>query len=86
MWRLFEKKHSNVSYVESILKKKWLTTQNERGHHQNESNSNNLEKTKLDNVNNNHNNRTLLLGPSFSGKTHLMLTINYVEYVIEIFT
>ena len=32
-----------------------------------------LEKPKIDNVNTNNNNRTLLVGPSFSGKTYLML-------------
>ena len=41
----------------------------EREHHQNESNSNVI----IDNVDNN--NRTLLVGPSFSGKTYLMLKI-----------
>ena len=55
--------------------KKWLKTHIEREHHQNESNSIVLEKPIIDNVDNNNNNRTLLVGPSFSGKTHLMLKI-----------
>ena len=50
--------------------KKWLTTHIEREHNHNESNSNVSEKTNIDNVNNN--NRTLLVGPPFSGKTYLM--------------
>ena len=32
-----------------------------------------LEKSKIDNVDNNNNNRTFLVGPSFPGKTYLML-------------
>ena len=39
------------------------------------SNSNKFEKPKIDNVNNNNNNRTLLVGPSVSGKTYLMSKI-----------
>ena len=46
----------------------------EREHHQNKSKPNVLEKPKIDNDKNN-NNRTLLVGPSFSGKTYLMLKI-----------
>ena len=65
-------KTSDVSYVEIFLTKKWLTTHIER-EHENESNSSVLEKPKIDNVNNN--NRALLVGPSFSGKTYLMLKI-----------
>ena len=41
-------------------------------------NSNTLiqnEQPKIDNVKININNRTLLIGPSFSGKTYLMLKI-----------
>ena len=53
--------------------KKWLTTHIEREHNHNKSNSNVSEKTNIDNFNNN--NRTLLVGPSFSGKTYLMLKI-----------
>ena len=33
------------------------------------------EQTKIDNVNKNNNNETLLIGSSFSGKTYLMLKI-----------
>ena len=33
------------------------------------------KKTKIDNVNTNNNSRTLLVGPSFSCKTYLMLKI-----------
>ena len=43
----------------------------EREQHQNESNSKVLEKPKIEN----DINRTLLVGPSFSGKTYLMLNI-----------
>ena len=53
--------------------KKWLTTHIEREHNHNESNSNVSEKTNIDNINNN--NRTLLVGSSFSGKKYLMLQI-----------
>ena len=60
-------------YVESFFTKKWLTTHIERGHNHNESNSNLSEKTKIDIVGNNNNNRRLLVGPSFSGKTYLMI-------------
>ena len=49
--------------------KKWLTTHIEREHNHKQSDSIVLEKTKIDNVNTNNNNRTLLVGPSFSGKT-----------------
>ena len=31
------------------------------------------QQSEIENGNNNNNNRTLLVGPSFSGKTHLML-------------
>ena len=55
--------------------KKWLTNNIEREHNHNGSNSNMSEKTKIDNVNNNNNIRTLLVGPSFLGKTYLMLQI-----------
>ena len=53
----------------------WLTTHIEREQNHNESNSNVSGKTNIDNVNTNNNNRTLLVGPSFSGKTYLMLQI-----------
>ena len=47
--------------------KKWLTTHIEPEHHNNDSNSIMLEKPKIDKLNNNLNNRTLLVGPSFLG-------------------
>ena len=53
--------------------KKWLNTHLEQKYHQNESISNVTEKPEIDNVNNN--NRTILVGPSFSGKTYPMLKI-----------
>ena len=56
-----------------FLTEKWLTTHIDREHNHNESNFNVLEKTNIDNINNN--NRTLLVGPSFSGETYLMLQI-----------
>ena len=56
--------------------KKWLATHIEREHHQqNVSNSIMLEEPIIDNDDNNNNNRTLLVGPSFSGKAYLMLKI-----------
>ena len=57
-----------------VFYKKWLTTHNEQGH-RNETNSSVLEKPKTDNFNTENNNRTLLVGCSFSGKTYLMLKI-----------
>ena len=59
---------------EKFFSKKWLTTHIDR-EHRNESNSIVLEKPIIDNVDINNNNRTLLVGPSFSGKTYLMLKI-----------
>ena len=56
---------------EKSFTKKWLKTHIEREHHQTKSNSIVLEKPIIDNVDNN--NRTLLVGPGFSGKTYLML-------------
>ena len=53
---------------------KWLTTHIER-EHRNESNSSVLEKPKTVNVNTENNNRTLLVGCSFSGKKYLQLKI-----------
>ena len=52
--------------------KKWLKTHIERENHQNETISNVIKPT-IGNVDNN--NRTLLVGPSFSGKTYLMIKI-----------
>ena len=54
---------------EKSFTKKWLKAHIERKHHHNESNSIVLEKPII------NNNRTLLVGPSFSGKTYLMLKI-----------
>ena len=51
---------------------KWLTTHIDR-RHRNESNSVVLEKRKIENGININNKRTLLVGPSFSFKTYLML-------------
>ena len=62
-------KKFKCEFCEKSFTKKWLKTHIEREHHQNETNSNVI----IDNVNNN--NRTLLVGPSFSGKTYLMLKI-----------
>ena len=62
-----------MNYVKNFLQKKWLKTHIEREHHQNKSNSIVLEKPIINNIDNN--NRTLLIGPSFSGKTYLMLKI-----------
>ena len=55
--------------------KKRLTTHIEREHPLNKSNSVVLEKLNIDIVNNNGNNGTLLVAPSFSGKSYLMLKI-----------
>ena len=51
-----------------------MTTHIDR-EHRNESNSSVLEKPTFDDVDNNINNPTLLVGSSFSGKTYLMLKI-----------
>ena len=58
---------------EKFFTEKWLTTHIEREHNHKELYSNVSEKTNIDNINNN--NRTLLVGPSFSGKTYRMLQI-----------
>ena len=63
-----------MNYVKSLLLKKWLITHIDR-EHRNESNSIVLEKPIIDNVDNNNNNRTLLVGPFFWCKTYLMLKI-----------
>ena len=60
-------KKFKCEFCEKSFTKKWLKTHIEREHHQNESNSVMLEKPIIDNVGNN--NRTLLVGISFSGKT-----------------
>ena len=59
---------------EKVFTKKWLTTHIDR-EHRNESKSIVLEKPINDNVDNNNNNRTIFFGPSFSGRTYLMLKI-----------
>ena len=59
---------------EKSFTKKLLTTHIDR-EHRIESNSIVLEKPKIENGNNINNNRTLLVGASFSGKTYLMLKI-----------
>ena len=56
---------------EKSFTKKWLTTHIDR-EHWNESKSIVLKKPINDNVDNNKNNRTPLVGPSFSCKTLLM--------------
>ena len=56
---------------EQSFTKKWLTTHID-WEHRNESNSIVLEKPKIENGNIINNNRTLLVGPFFSGKTYLM--------------
>ena len=53
-----------------------MTTHIER-EHPNVSNSILFEKPKIENVNTNNNNRTLLVGHSFSGKTSLLLKVLY---------
>ena len=66
-------KKLKCEFCEKSFTKKWLKTHIEREHHQNETNSNMIKKPIIDIANNI--NRTLLVGPSFSGKTHLMLKI-----------
>ena len=61
-------------FCQKSFTKKWLTTHIGR-EHRNESNSIVLKKPIFNNVDNNNNNRTPLVGPSFSGKTYLMLKI-----------
>ena len=65
-------KKINCELCGKFFTRKWLTTHIER-EHQNESKSNVLEKPKMDYLNTNDNNRTLLIAPSFSCKTYLML-------------
>ena len=66
-------KKFKCDFCGKFFTKKWLTIHIERKHYQNGVNSSVIEKPIIDNVNNN--NRTLLVGPSFSGKTYLMLKI-----------
>ena len=67
-------KKFKCEFCEKSFTKKWMKTHIEREHnHQNETKSNLIKKPLVDNDNNN--NRTLLVGPSFSGKTYLMLKI-----------
>ena len=56
----------------NFFTKKQLTNHIER-EHENESNSSVLEKPKIENNKMNNKNRTLLVGPSFSRKTYLLL-------------
>ena len=56
-----------------IFTKKCLTNHIDRARNHNKFNSNVSEKTIIDNDNNN--NRSLLVGPPFPGKTYLMLKI-----------
>ena len=56
-----------MSSMWKVFHKKRLTTRSDP-EHENESNSKMLEKPKIENVNTDKNNRTLLVGPSFSGK------------------
>ena len=55
--------------------KKRLRNHIQRNYHQNESNSNVTEKPKIENVDNDNNNRRLLVGVSFADKSNLMLKI-----------
>ena len=71
-------KNSNVTYVENFFATKWLTTHIGR-EHRIETNSSVLEKPKTDNVYTENNNRTLLVGCSFSSRTYVMLKI-FHEY------
>ena len=61
-----------MSYLENFFTKSWLTTLIEREHHQNELNSTVLENQKSIMVTITIT-KTLLLGPSFSGETYIML-------------
>ena len=65
-------KKFKCDFCEKSFTKKWLKTHIEREHRQNETNSHVIKKPEIEN---NNNNRTLLVGPSFSGKTYLMLKI-----------
>ena len=67
-------KKSKSEICGKFFTKKWLTNHIER-ERQNESNSSVLKKPKTDIVMTEINNRTLLVGCSFSGKTYLMLKI-----------
>ena len=66
-------KKFKCDFCEKSFTKKGLKTHMEREHHQNETKSNVIKKPIIDNVDNN--NRTLMVGPSFSGKTYLMIKI-----------
>ena len=65
-------KKFKCDFCEKSFTKKWLKTHIEREHRQNETNSHVIKKPEIEN---NNNNRTLLVGPYFSGKTYLMLKI-----------
>ena len=55
--------------------KKWLTNLIEREHCQNDTISKAIGKPKNDIVDQNRNNRTLMVGPSFSGNSYLALKV-----------
>ena len=69
--KIVQIKKSNVSFVESFFTKKWLSTHNEREHHPSESNPNVLGKPTTTA----NSNRTLIVGASFSGESHLILKV-----------
>ena len=58
--------------MEIFFTKNWLTSHIER-EDENESSSSILEKPKIENVNINNDNRTILVRPIFSGRTYLLL-------------
>ena len=64
-------KKRQMSSMWKAFHKKRLTTRIDP-EHETESNSKMLEKPKIENVNTDNNNRTLLVGPSFSGKFFLI--------------
>ena len=68
-------KKLKCDFLGKCYTKKWLKTNFEREHQQNELNFSVIEKPILDDFNTLNNNRTLLVGPSFSGKTYFMLKI-----------
>ena len=64
------KKHQMSSMWRVIHKKRLITRIDPE--HENESSSKMLEKPKIENVNTDNNNRTLLVGPSFSNELFLI--------------
>ena len=67
-------KKRQMSSMWKVFHKKRLTTRID-SEPENKSNSKMLEKPKIENVNTDNNNRTLLVGPSFSGKIFLVYYI-----------